>query len=65
MASDYLAKAMLVWSGITEGRTDGALVRLTTQIVPGETPDAAEARLIDFLTPASRILLDHLGGGDG
>jgi exosortase D (VPLPA-CTERM-specific) len=64
IASDYLAKAMLVWSGMTEGRTDGALVRLTTQIVPGETPDAAEARLIDFLTPASRVLLDHLGGGD-
>lgn len=62
IASDYLAKAMLVWSGMTEGRTDGALVRLTTPILPGEKADDAEARLISFLTPASRILLNHLGG---
>ena len=35
--------------GITTGRTDGALVRLTTQIGRDETDAEAEARLIDMM----------------
>jgi EpsI family protein len=62
IASDYLAKAMLVWSGITEGRTDGALVRVTTAIMPSETPEAAEERLLSFLIPAAEILPRHVDG---
>lgn len=60
IASDYKAKMMLLWSGATEGRTDGALVRLTTPVLPGESADAAEARLLDFLRPAMDDLPDHI-----
>lgn len=56
IAGDYIAKAMLVWSGLTEGRTDGALVRLTTPILPGEPEGAAEGRIRSFLSPALESL---------
>lgn len=49
MTNDYLAKAMTVWDALTRGRTDGALVRLTTPMAPGESVAAAEARLAGFL----------------
>jgi hypothetical protein len=57
-----MAKAMLVWTGITQGRTDGALVRLTTQILLGESEDAAEERLLDLLTPMMQDLPQHIDG---
>jgi exosortase D (VPLPA-CTERM-specific) len=62
IASDFLAKGMLVWSGITEGRTDGALVRLTTPILPGEREEAAEARMLDLLKPLAGVLPDYVNG---
>jgi exosortase D (VPLPA-CTERM-specific) len=49
LAWDLSAKFWLMVDGITTGRTDGALVRLTTPILPGETDEAAEARLFDVL----------------
>ena len=62
IASDFLAKGMLVWSGITEGRTDGALVRLTTPILPGETEAIAEARMLELLRPLAGVLPDYVNG---
>jgi exosortase D (VPLPA-CTERM-specific) len=62
IASDFRAKAMLVVSGITEGRTDGALVRLTTPILPGETEAAAEERMLELLRPLSGILPQYVNG---
>ena len=49
MTNDYFAKAVTVWDALTRGRTDGALVRLTTPMAPGESVAAAEARLAGFL----------------
>jgi len=45
IAWDFAAKFWLVVDGITTGRTDGALVRLTTVIADGETDAQAEERL--------------------
>lgn len=45
VAWDFAAKFYLLYDGITMGRTDGALVRLITPIVRGETEEEAEARL--------------------
>jgi EpsI family protein len=36
-ASEYLGKIYLVWDGITKGRTDGALIRITAPRAPGNT----------------------------
>lgn len=49
VAWDFAAKFYLMVDGITTGRTDGALVRLTTLITEQETDAQAEARLMDVL----------------
>jgi len=55
IASEYWSKLYLIYDAITMRRSDGALVRLTTAIRPGELTHDADARLrqfIDDLRPA-------------
>jgi EpsI family protein len=52
MTNDFAAKMAVLWDGLTEGRTDGALVRVVTPIGPGGGEAEAEARLQDFLREA-------------
>lgn len=49
IAWDFAAKFWLLVDGITTGRTDGALIRLTSLIKPGESAEAAEQRLLEVL----------------
>ena len=49
IAWDFAAKYWLMVDGITTGRTDGALVRITTPIRQNETDAEAEARLMEVL----------------
>jgi hypothetical protein len=49
VAWDFAAKMWLIVDGVRTGRTDGGLVRLTTQISRDETDAQAEARLMDVL----------------
>ncbi|MBW4710777.1 VPLPA-CTERM-specific exosortase XrtD [Roseobacter sp. YSTF-M11] len=49
VAWDFAAKLYLVADGVTSGRKDGAIVRLTTLITPDETDADAEARLNEIL----------------
>lgn len=49
IAWDFAAKYWLMVDGIRTGRTDGALIRLTTPIIPGESDAVAEERLLDIL----------------
>ncbi len=56
IAWDFAAKYWLLMDGIRTGRTDGALVRLTTVIDPGESDAAAEARLQDVVDQLSPVL---------
>ena len=46
VASPKWAKYYLVADSIRMNRSDGAMVRLTTPMSPGESPEAAEARLM-------------------
>ena len=52
IAWDMEAKYWLMMDGIRTGRTDGALVRLTTPIRRGESDGAAEERLMEVLREA-------------
>lgn len=56
LTSDYEAKVTTMIDSITRGRTDGALVRLVTQIAPGESEANAEARLNAFMMPSLDVL---------
>jgi len=56
IAWDIAARYLLLYDGVRTGRTDGALVRLTTRIVPGESDAAAEARLMDLMREAIKPL---------
>jgi EpsI family protein len=46
VANEYWAKYYLVTDSIRMNRSDGALVRLMSPMYPGETPDAAQARVM-------------------
>jgi len=48
VASEYWAKYYLVADSIRMNRSDGGLVRLMSPMYPGETPDAAQARVMQI-----------------
>ena len=48
VASEYSAKYYLIADSIRLHRSDGALVRLMTAMNPGESPEAAQARLMQL-----------------
>jgi EpsI family protein len=50
LASEYWAKYYLVADSIRMNRSDGALVRLMTPILDGESPDQAQARMMKLGT---------------
>jgi EpsI family protein len=58
VASEYWAKFYLVADSIKMNRSDGALVRITTPMYPGETADAAQQRILPFARDLT-LLLDN------
>jgi exosortase D (VPLPA-CTERM-specific) len=60
VASEYWAKYYLVADSIRLNRSDGALIRLTTPMSRGESPDAAQARLLRFGSNVIPILNNYV-----
>jgi exosortase D (VPLPA-CTERM-specific) len=56
IANEYLSKLYLLRDAILKNRTDGALVRLTTPIYPGEAESDADKRLQEF----TRVVVPRL-----
>lgn len=52
ITNEYLVKWYLFWDALTMNRTDGALVRLTTILKPGEGVDMGDKTLSDFAQAA-------------
>ena len=52
IANEFWAKFYLLADAIVKNRTDGALVRLATQVLPGETERDADQRLQTFMQDA-------------
>jgi EpsI family protein len=46
--NEYIAKGYMVTDAIRMNRTDGALVRVITQVLPSESLETAKARAIQF-----------------
>jgi EpsI family protein len=56
VASEYLAKYHLIDDSIRMNRSDGSLVRIISPMLPGETPAAAERRLLPFTSSVVPLL---------
>ena len=48
VTNEYLVKALLFWDSMTRRRSDGALIRLTAPLLPGEDETAVDRRLQQF-----------------
>ena len=60
ITNEYLVKWYLFWDSLTRKRTDGALVRLTAFIAPGEDVAEADKRLTSFARDISGLLTDYI-----
>jgi EpsI family protein len=60
VASEYWAKFYLVADSIKMNRSDGALVRITTPMYPGETVDAAQLRILPFAGDVMPLLDSYI-----
>ncbi len=56
IASDYRAKLYMLLDAIRYNRTDGALIRVITPVVPGEAADTAHARVAAFAGDIATML---------
>jgi UDP-N-acetylmuramyl pentapeptide phosphotransferase/UDP-N-acetylglucosamine-1-phosphate transferase len=48
LSNEYLVKLYLFWDAMTRQRSDGALIRLSAAVDPGEDEQAVEQRLLQF-----------------
>jgi EpsI family protein len=60
VASEYWAKFYLVKDAVRMNRSDGSLVRFVTPMFPGETPDAAQQRILPFTSAVVPLLDDYI-----
>ncbi|HZS98664.1 MAG TPA: EpsI family protein [Terriglobales bacterium] len=60
VASEYWAKVYLVTDSIRMNRSDGALVRVNTRMLPGESVEAAMARLSPFAGQVVPLLNEYI-----
>ena len=57
-----MVKWYIFWDSLTRQRSDGALIRLTTLLKPGEDESVADKRFEDFLMKANPMLGDYVPG---
>ena len=60
VASEYWAKYYLIADAVRMNRSDGALVRIMTTMIPGETSAAAQQRLLPFSSQVVSLLDDYI-----
>ncbi|MDH5570717.1 MAG: VPLPA-CTERM-specific exosortase XrtD [Gammaproteobacteria bacterium] len=60
ITNEYLMKWYLFWDSITKNRTDGALIRFTTLLKPGQDISIADERLETFSKQIALILPEYV-----
>jgi exosortase D (VPLPA-CTERM-specific) len=60
IANEYLMKWYLLTDAIVRNRTDGALVRLVTPILPNEKIEDADRRLLEFASESYGLLKEYI-----
>ncbi|VAW60389.1 Eight transmembrane protein EpsH / EpsI protein [hydrothermal vent metagenome] len=62
VTNEYMMKWWLFWDSMNANRTDGALMRLTTVLRPGQDISIADKRLKDFARQVAPILPEFIPG---
>jgi exosortase D (VPLPA-CTERM-specific) len=60
LTNEWLVKWFLFWDAMTRNRTDGALVRLTGFVNPGEDPADVDRRLMKFAKAVNPYLSEYI-----
>ena len=60
ISNEYMVKLYLFWDALTRNRTDGALVRLTTSVSPGEDITRADERLVKFTSQIQPFMSKYI-----
>ncbi|MDT8283727.1 MAG: VPLPA-CTERM-specific exosortase XrtD, partial [Gammaproteobacteria bacterium] len=60
ITNEYLVKWYLFWDSLTQGRTDGALIRLTTSLQQGEDVAKADQRITEFARLVDSTLSNYI-----
>jgi EpsI family protein len=60
LTKEFFIKLANVWDALTMGRTDGALVRVVTQVGADESLEDADRRLLAFLGDILPLLDDYV-----
>jgi EpsI family protein len=60
VASEWQAKYYLISDSIHMNRSDGGMVRLMTPMLDGESADAAQARMMKFVSPFLPLLDNYI-----
>ncbi len=64
IANEYIMKIMLIFDAVKLRRTDGAMIRIMTPLVRGESIEEADARLSGFMRQLEPKLPDHIPGAE-
>lgn len=62
ITNEYLVKWYLFWDALTQNRTDGALVRLTVLLGPGEDAEDGDKQIGDFAREVHPYLDKYIPG---
>lgn len=62
ITNDFKAKFLSIWDTITNGRSDGGLIRLVTPLAPTESEAAADLRLSSFVDMTLPMLPSYFPG---
>lgn len=60
ITNEYMMKWYLFWDAMTKSRTDGALIRLTTVLSPGQDVAIADDRLESFAKEISPLMHEYV-----
>ena len=60
VTNEFMVKWYLLWDALTRNRTDGALIRLTAMVRPGEDVESVEQRLRNFASVVSTPLAAYI-----
>lgn len=58
--SEWMVKLYMFWDSLTRNRSDGALIRVTGFMMPGEDNDVADKRLEEFIGLMFPLLPDYI-----